>query len=52
MLTQFWTANSVKYENVIIGAIRRNMSDLELWKSKTEVGKQAVHSLYLFEITQ
>ena len=31
-LTQFWTDNSVKYENVIIGAIKRNTSDLELRK--------------------
>ena len=30
--TQFWTANSVKYENVIIGAIKRNTSDFN-WNS-------------------
>ena len=29
-LTRFWTANSVKYENIMIGAIKRNTSDLEL----------------------
>ena len=52
MLTQFWTAISVKYENVIIGAIKHNMSDLELRRGKTKVRKQAVHSLYLFEITK
>ena len=40
MLTLFWTVNSVKYENVIIGAIKRNTSDLELRKGKTKVGKQ------------
>ena len=48
----FWTVNSIKYENVIIGAIKRNTSDLELWKGKTKVGKQGVRSLYLFEITK
>ena len=41
-LKRFWTANSVKYENVIIGAIKRNTSDLELRKGKTKVGKQGV----------
>ena len=46
------TANSVKYENVIISAIKRNTSDLELRKVKTKVGKQGVPSLYLFEITE
>ena len=51
-LTWFWTVNSVKYENVIIGAIKRNMSDLELRKGKIKVGKQGVRSLYLFEITK
>ena len=50
MLTRFWTVNSVKYENVIIGAIKRNMSDLELQKWKAKVGKQGIHSFYLFEI--
>ena len=50
--TRFRTANSLKYENVIIGAIKRNTSDLELLKGKTNVGKQGVHSLYLFEITK
>ena len=44
--------SSVKYENVIIGAIKRNTSDLELRKGKTKVGKQGVRSLYLFEITK
>ena len=38
--------------NVIIGAIKRNTSDLELWNGKTKVGKQDVRSLYLFEITK
>ena len=42
----------VKYENVMIGAIKRNTSDLELRKGKTKVGKQGVRSLYLFEITK
>ena len=51
-LTRFWTANSVKYENVIIGTIKHNMSDLELQTGKTKVEKQGVHSLYLFEITK
>ena len=44
-LTRFWTVNCVKYENIIIGAIKRSTSDLE-------VGKQGVRSLYLFEITK
>ena len=52
MLTQFWTANSIKYENVIIGAFKCNTPDLELQKGKTKVGKQGVHSLYLFEISK
>ena len=52
MLTRFWTLNSVKYENVLIGAIKRNMLDLELRRRKTEVGKQGVRSLYIFEITK
>ena len=52
MLTRFWTASSVKYENVVIGAIKRNTSDLELQKGKTKFGKQGVRSLYLFEITK
>ena len=51
-LTRFWTVNSFKYENVIIGAIERNTSDLELRKGKTKVGKQSVCSLYLFEVTK
>ena len=51
-MTRFWTLNSVKYENVIIGAIKRNTSDLELRKRKAKVGKQGVRSLYLFEITK
>ena len=50
-LTRFWTSNSVKYENVIIGAFKRNTLDLELRRMKTEVGKQDVRSLYIFEIT-
>ena len=51
-LTRFWTANSAKYENVIIGAIKRKTSDLEHLKGKAKVGKQGVRSLYLFEITK
>ena len=51
-LTRFWTANSVNYENVIIGAIKGNTSDLELWKGKTKIGKQGVRSLCIFEITK
>ena len=51
-LTRFWTVKGVKYENVLIGAIKRNTSDLELRKGKTKVGKQGVRSLYLFEITE
>ena len=51
-LTRFWTVNSVKNENVIIGAIKRNASDLELRKGKTKVGKQGVRFFYLFEITK
>ena len=34
------TANSVKYENVIIDAIKRSMSDLELSKGNTMGRKQ------------
>ena len=52
MLTRFWTANSVKYENVIIGAIKCNTPDLELRRGKTKVGKEGIRSLYLFEITK
>ena len=48
LLTHFWTANSVKYENVIIGAVKCNTSILELQNRKTKVGKQGVHFLYLF----
>ena len=51
-LTRFWTANSVKYENVIIGAIKRNTFDLELRRRKTKVGKQGVRSLYIFKIIE
>ena len=29
-LTRIWTTNSVKYENVITGAIKRNTSDKEV----------------------
>ena len=50
--TRFWTANSVKYENIIIDANKRNTSDLELQKGKTKVGKQGVRSLYLFKISK
>ena len=53
MLTRVWTANGVKYENVIIGAIKHNTSDLEVRGRKTKVGKQGVCSLYsIFEITK
>ena len=51
-LTRFWTANCAKYENIIIDAIKRNTSDLELRKGKTKVGKQGVRSLYLFKISK
>ena len=50
MLKRFWTEDSVKYENVIIDAIKCNTSDLELRKGKTKVRKQGVRSLYLLEI--
>ena len=43
---------SVKYENVISGAIKHNTSHLELRKGNTVVGKLDVYSLYLFEITK
>ena len=46
------TVNTVKYENVIIGAIKHNTSDFELRKGKTKVGKQGVRFLYLFEIAK
>ena len=49
MLTR---VNSVKYKNVIIGAIKRSTSDLELTRGKKTVGKQGVRSLYIFEITK
>ena len=39
-------------KNVIIGAIKRNTSDLELRRGKTKVGKEGVRSRYLFEITK
>ena len=45
--TWFWTAKSVKYENVIIGAIKRSMLDLELRKGNTKVRKQSARS-FLF----
>ena len=48
MLTRFWTANSIKYENTIIGAMKRDTSDLELWKRNTKVGKQGVRFLFTF----
>ena len=53
MLTQFWTASSVKYKNVtinfkFIGGIKCNMSNLQLWKGKTKVGEKGVCSRYLF----
>ena len=46
-----WTENSVKYENVIM--VLSNAAH-PTWNSekKTEVGKQGVRSLYLFEITK
>ena len=49
-LTRFSTANSVKYEFVIIGTIKRSTSDLEIRKGDTKVRKQGAGSLYLFEI--
>ena len=52
LLTRFWIANSVKYENVVIGAIKRSMFDLEHRKGNTKVGKQGVRSLYSFETTK
>ena len=52
MLTRFWTASSVKYGTVIISAIKRSISDLELRKGNTKVRKQGTRSLYLFEITK
>ena len=39
-----------KHEDVIIGAIKRNTSDLELRREKTKVGKQGDRSPYIFEI--
>ena len=45
------TANNVKYENLIIGAIKHSTSDLNTGR-ETKVGKQGVLSLYLFEITK
>ena len=51
-LTRFWPANSVKYENVIVSALKSNTSDLEHRKGKTKVEKQGVRSLYLFEIAR
>ena len=48
-LTRFWTVNSVKYENVIIGAHHVRLGTPE---RETKVGKQGVRSLYLFEITK
>ena len=33
---------NVKYENVMISAIKRNTSDLELWKGKTKVGNYQI----------
>ena len=40
-----------KCENILIGAIKRNTSSLELRKGKTKVGKEGVRFLYVFEIT-
>ena len=47
----FWTVNSVKYENAIIGVIKRNTSDLELRKGKTKVWKQRIRSLYFLKLS-
>ena len=53
MLTRFWTANSVNYENIIIvDPINRNTSDLKLRKGRTKLGKQGVRFLYIFRITR
>lgn len=51
MLARFWTMNSVKYEN-IIGAMKRNISDFELWKDNRKVGKENFRFHYLFKITK
>ena len=42
------TANSVKYENVIIGAMKRNTSDLELQKVNIKDRKQGVQFVLFF----
>ena len=43
-----FTLDSVKYENVIIGAIKCNMSDLELWGGKTNGRKtRRLFSLFI-----
>ena len=47
-LTRFWAVNSVKYENVIIGAIKRNKSDLDLREEKTKVGNFPNKAFVLF----
>ena len=52
MTDQFWTTNSVKYENGTTGAIKRNTSDLELRKGKRKIGKQGIRSPYLFAIAK
>ena len=43
---------SVKYENLIIGVIKRSTSYLELPKKNTKVGKKEFRSFYLFEISK
>ena len=54
MPAQFWIAkmNSVKYKNLITGAITHNILDLELRILRKHEGwKKGVRSLYLLEIT-
>ena len=50
-LTRFWTANSVKYDNVKICAIKRNTFNFELRKGKTKFGKQGVRSLIYLKLS-
>ena len=51
-LTRFWTANSVKYEKIIIVPSNATRPTWNSGKVKTKVGKQSVRSHYLFEITK
>ena len=43
----FWTANGVKYENVIIGVIKRNTSDWNSGKGKQKLVNKAFVSLFI-----